>query len=96
MLKKDWDDLHKDLKVGDWYFFSDYRTIVLTYPNAHPQHFEGAIEFVSLPIHTADQTDERKVSWLWDGNKEAPTISPSINVRERWHGWLTKGEIITV
>lgn len=34
-------------------------------------------------------------SWEWDGNREAPTISPSINcegVRHcGWHGWIRNG-----
>lgn len=42
--------------------------------------------------------------WGWDGNKESPTLTPSISIayghageREdcRWHGWLTNGEWIT-
>lgn len=96
MLKRDWDDLHDNKRIGDWYFMQDDRYIVLTYPNLKPQHFEDAIEVVSLPIHTAGQEVEKQPSWLWDGNKEAPTLSPSINVIDRWHGYLKNGIIETV
>lgn len=45
-------------------------------------------------------------SWKWDGNREAPTLTPSINClahnpknpKEKyagcgWHGWITAGDI---
>ena len=32
-------------------------------------------------------------SWEWDGNREAPTISPSINCGGcGWHGWIRAGK----
>lgn len=33
--------------------------------------------------------------WHWDGNEEAPTLTPSIGCEHRcgWHGHLTKGEL---
>ena len=30
-------------------------------------------------------------SWDFDGNIQAPTLSPSINHVGCWHGWLTAG-----
>lgn len=30
-------------------------------------------------------------SWEWDGNKEAPTLSPSVNHIDHWHGYLRAG-----
>ena len=33
--------------------------------------------------------------WGWDGNREMPTITPSINVIGRWHGWLRQGKLVT-
>lgn len=36
-----------------------------------------------------------RASWEWDGNREAPTVSPSINCNGAagcgWHGWIRKG-----
>lgn len=34
--------------------------------------------------------------WHWDGNKDEPTLTPSIGCDQRcgWHGHLTKGEIL--
>ncbi len=33
--------------------------------------------------------------WHWDGNVEAPTVTPSIHHIDCWHGFLTKGEFIS-
>lgn len=33
--------------------------------------------------------------WIWDGNREAPTVTPSIlqsGLPCKWHGFLTAGE----
>ena len=37
-------------------------------------------------------TDERP-SWIWDGNREKPTLSPSIYAKYDcgWHGYLRAG-----
>jgi hypothetical protein len=42
-----------------------------------------------------------KPAWEWDGNREAPTLSPSILVHggkgqpDQWHGWLRAGKLVT-
>ena len=40
--------------------------------------------------------DSKGPIWRWDGNKERPTISPSININKgeigSWHGFLRNGE----
>lgn len=46
--------------------------------------------------------NERRPSWNWDGNREGPTLTPSILiyqmdaagniVGEHWHGFLTAGQ----
>src|SRR5688500_12069211 len=30
-------------------------------------------------------------SWEWDGNWDAPTLSPSVHHVGHWHGWLRNG-----
>lgn len=30
-------------------------------------------------------------SWEWDGNREKPTLTPSVHHVGHWHGWLTGG-----
>jgi hypothetical protein len=30
-------------------------------------------------------------SWEWDGNREKPTLHPSVHHVGHWHGWLRAG-----
>lgn len=34
-------------------------------------------------------------SWEWDGNRDAPTLSPSVDHVGHWHGWLRNGEWVS-
>lgn len=33
--------------------------------------------------------------WTWDGNHDAPTLTPSINHVGCWHGFLRAGEFVS-
>lgn len=36
-------------------------------------------------------------SWVWDGNRDAPTFSPSINCLScpgKWHGYIENGRCV--
>lgn len=44
-----------------------------------------------LPVDRQDHPH----SWIWDGNRDAPTLTPSIlqsGLPCKWHGFLTAGE----
>lgn len=32
--------------------------------------------------------------WDWDGNREAPTFTPSINCGSCWHGYIRNGRCV--
>ena len=32
--------------------------------------------------------------WLWDGNADSPTLTPSLHLPGVWHGYLTNGQLI--
>jgi Family of unknown function (DUF6527) len=54
-------------------------------------------DFRHLPISTGKKIDGR---WLWSGNFEKPTLSPSIfnytsKKEPQWHGHLTDGKFIS-
>lgn len=92
MLKKDLDDLEKNGQKGDWCFLNNDHQIALRYG----EHvFTG---MVILPISETKDTDTRH--WSWNGNKEAPTLSPSIFIHpypdwnDGWHGWLRDGKLV--
>ena len=33
--------------------------------------------------------------WGWNGSEDRPTLSPSINVVGRWHGYMKDGQFVT-
>lgn len=49
-----------------------------------------------VPI--APQKNGAGASWKWDGERDAPTLTPSINCNGKagcgWHGWLKRGEFV--
>jgi len=107
VLRKDENDLMKNGQVGDWCFESTIHQLYLflRYPISDeewakwygfsredgPEFNRGQI--VSLPI-SGDPTKLDHI-WHWDGNREAPTLTPSINVIGYWHGWLQAGKLVT-
>lgn len=52
----------------------------------------GSVHF-DLPAVRAWGADHntRMTMWQWDGNKEKPTLSPSIMHDNHWHGYLRAG-----
>lgn len=83
------DTLDRDGKKGDWCFVNDNEYMVLRWGND-----VGDICMVRLA------PEQDAAHWMWDGNKETPTISPSIRVytqdKTLWHGFLNAGELITL
>jgi hypothetical protein len=43
----------------------------------------GVLDFRREPEHHP--------SWIWDGNRDKPTLSPSVHHIGHWHGYLTAG-----
>lgn len=100
MLKKDFYDLNENGNIGDWAFSDDGLDLYICYGT--PSSYEGEPPYPDI-IRCCVCTNENMKSWprlekpwLWNGNKECPTITPSINVVGRWHGFLTDGKLITV
>ncbi|MEN6481297.1 MAG: DUF6527 family protein [Anaerolineaceae bacterium] len=108
MLRKNLDDLETNGLVGDWSFLEnkDGMHIFLRHPRKEQEIFgdEARGEIVHLPIRIGESIASPAI-WGWNGNKEAPTITPSILIfsgdgnggrREQWHGFLTDGKLVTV
>ena len=85
MLKNDWDDLAAG-KKGDFYFHHDETYITIRYG-------DEVMEVVTIPL-------KGSAAWQWNGNKDNPTLSPSILIRgnhgapDIWHGFLRDGKLI--
>ena len=77
-----------ELKPGEWQFVDGYTAIWVHAPNT-----DAMMGLVRLPISPAGSAVPPV--WQWDGNKEAPTLSPSIDVIGVWHGWLRAGKLET-
>lgn len=92
MLLKNLNELDKNGKKGDWCFLQKDTRIAIRYGE------DAFKEMVILPI-SATGSDVPPV-WVWNGNKESPTIIPSILVNPvpdwnlGWHGFLTDGKLV--
>jgi len=102
MLKEN--SILRDLKgeIGDWSFFNDDKDMFLCFPTKGAEYEEdgkiykpGIPDVVHLQIHKSGEIDSRGISWVWNGDKELPTLIPSINVVGQWHGFLRDGKLIT-
>lgn len=47
---------------------------------------------ICIPVVKGPPTGTGRGPWGWDGNEDAPTITPSIWTKGHWHGYLTAGE----
>lgn len=89
MLRENIDDIQENGGVGDWSFTKDDTHIAI-------QLHAGMKGLAILPIK--DQAN----AWQWDGNRDAPTLSPSIlhwgggkDAPATWHGYLRAGKLET-
>jgi hypothetical protein len=93
-LLKNLDDLDANGKIGDWCFQNNDELIAIRYGA------DAFIQTIIIPI--SENTMQGKPHWKWNGNKDLPTITPSILVKDYpgwnagWHGFLTDGKLITV
>lgn len=78
-----------ELKPGEWQFANDYTAIWICAPHTDPM--QGLVRIPISPTGSAVPP-----VWTWDGNKEAPTLTPSIDVIGVWHGWLRAGKLESV
>ncbi len=94
-LRKDYQDLAENGVLGDWCFEREDKYIVIRLPDSETTERGSATGF---PIHPDIHSKgvEPGTYWEWDGNKEAPTLQPSLHWIGVWHGWMRAGEIISV
>ena len=88
MLRTDLHDLLENGQLGDWAFSEDGVNLWFRYPDPN-----GEVRGEPVRINIKP-TEYEPRCWQWDGNREAPTLSPSINVIGRWHGWLQAGKLV--
>lgn len=54
-------------------------------------HGCGAYHRLPIGLKSKPPKVEGRATWQWDGNRETPTLTPSIHHIDHWHGFLTKG-----
>ena len=95
MLRNDVDDLFENGEVGDWCFANGDTVLWLVVPDP-----KNLVSPGKNHVHLHVTPSEKTPCWEFDGNKEAPTLSPSIRVGsrddERWHGYLRGGKLISL
>lgn len=68
---------------GDFSFDDEFTHIYIILPgDEHPD---------AIPIKCGTAGGHRV--WGWDGNKDAPTLTPSIHRVGHWHGYLRAGRL---
>lgn len=78
-----------ELQPGNWAFSESDNVILIVLPDG---------KLAGLPL-SADASNRLHdgTHWNWDGNREAPTITPSIlDVVTGWHGYLRAGQLESV
>ena len=56
-------------------------------------HLPGGEGWDAIEVHRGNPLGDRV--WGWDGDEDAPTLTPSILSHGVWHGYLTKGRLIS-
>lgn len=74
---------------GNWAFTEGGHVILIVMPDG---------KLCGLPLSSEASNRLHDGShWNWDGNREAPTITPSIlDVVTGWHGYMTAGVLVEV
>lgn len=57
-----------------------------------PDHSDDEAAVHGLPLR---QTTARRPSWEFDGNRDRPTLTPSVHSPGNWHGFITAGRLVS-
>lgn len=97
---EDFDFHGPDAKPGDFAFVSTEATNGTVYVcmwHILPDGSVGALPLEPIPEcarPTWTHGEPPKChTWNWDGNREKPTLKPSVHRRGYWHGWFKRGRM---
>lgn len=85
------DALFADDAVAGSFVIEEDRNSVLRFKSLCPCGC-GSMSF--LRVGRGEKPDREKAgepTWQWNGDVEKPTLYPSINHIDHWHGWLIDG-----
>lgn len=84
------DDRGRDLRPGEHCFDGEG-------PDGGPKwmRFHCPRRDMECQVALSPQRNANGATWQWDGNREQPTLQPSINCNGGagcgWHGWMRQG-----
>lgn len=62
-----------------------------------PSGDHGAIHIEPVPDAIKERIKHgnppKAHTWTWDGNEQKPTLSPSVWLKGRWHGYFEQGRM---
>jgi hypothetical protein len=73
-----------DLDDGTPYI---YETLVVRLP----MNVDGGSDLAILPLKPARPRKTPDTAWEFDGNREKPTLTPSVHCHGHWHGFIRAG-----
>lgn len=79
---------------GDYTFAEGDTYILIRLLPTTTTDYDGGLAYLSIKPSLHPQP-----VWHWDGNRETPTLTPSIlhhphDGRPDWHGYLTAGKLV--
>lgn len=85
------EDIDEDETPGAFGYYvhggsEDYRGMIYRCPC-------GCGRLGALPFHPLGGDDKKhyRDGWHWDGNRDKPTLTPSVHHVGHWHGYLRDG-----
>ncbi len=87
-LRQTLNDLEENGQVGDWAFGHDDSCIYIRIPDGINER-GSTTPWKLSPVPLPNEND-----WQWDGNRETPTLTPSLNWVGVWHGWMRAGKLV--
>ena len=80
--------------IGDYIFNEERDYIYIVLPNKDGKFATDSEGRAVLdPIRISRSPSSNPRVWTWNGNEDKPSLSPSIDWRGHWHGYLTNGEL---
>lgn len=79
-------------QLGDFCINAEGTRVQMAIPSKSGHAASRGWAYVDLPIGTEKPTPGP--SWKWNGDREKPTLEPSIHTHGHWHGWVRNGEMV--
>jgi hypothetical protein len=74
-----------------WRTVNDQKYIVVALPRPRD---DAPNDWIMNMLPVEPGTANRGISWGFDGNENAPTLTPSVHCIGHWHGWVRAGTLV--